>query len=57
MEKFTNFVSTVKDAEVWQQEAGTSDKLVKCFAVIGLFATAKTLWSPFKKYMMGGLLE
>jgi len=45
----------VKDADVWQQEAsnGTSDKLVKCFAVIGLFATAKTLWTPLKKYMMG----
>jgi hypothetical protein len=48
MDKFTNFLSTVKDADVWQQEAatGTSDKLVKCFAVIGLLATAKTVWSP-----------
>ena len=56
MDKFTNFVSTVKDADVWQQEAasGTSDKLVKCFAVIGLLATAKTVWSPLKRYLTGG---
>ena len=55
MDKFTNFVSTVKDADVWQQEAatGTSDKLVKCFAVIGLLATAKTVWSPLKRYLTG----
>jgi hypothetical protein len=45
----------VKDADVWQQEAasGTSDKLVKCFAVIGLLATAKTIWSPLKRYVTG----
>jgi hypothetical protein len=55
MDKFTNFISTVKDADVWQQEAatGTSDKLVKCFAVIGLLATAKTVWSPLKRYLTG----
>ena len=55
MDKFTNFLSTVKDADVWQQEAatGTSDKLVKCFAVIGLLATAKTVWSPLKRYLTG----
>jgi hypothetical protein len=55
MDKFSNFVSTVKDADVWQQEAasGTSDKLVKCFAVIGLLATAKTIWSPLKRYVTG----
>ena len=55
MDKFTNFVSTVKDADVWQQEAasGTSDKLVKCFAVIGLLATAKTIWNPLKRYVTG----
>lgn len=55
MDKFTNFVSTVKDADVWHQEAatGTSDKLVKCFAVIGLLATAKTVWSPLKRYLTG----
>jgi hypothetical protein len=55
MDKFTNFVSTVKDADVWQQEAsnGTSDKIIKCFAVIGLFATAKSLWPPLKKYLKG----
>ena len=45
----------MKDADVWQQEAasGTSDKLVKCFAVIGLLATAKTIWSPLKRYVTG----
>jgi hypothetical protein len=43
----------VKDADVWQQEAasGTSDKLVKYFTVIGLLATAKTIWSPLKRYV------
>jgi hypothetical protein len=41
MDKLTNFVSTVKDSDVWTQEAGATDKLVKCFAVIGVIATAK----------------
>ncbi len=55
MDKLTNFVTTVKDADVWKQEAesGTSDKVVKCFAVIGLLATAKTLWTPLKRYISG----
>jgi hypothetical protein len=46
MDKFANFLSTVRSSEVVQQEvtSGAGDKIVKCLAVIGLIATAKTVW-------------
>ena len=55
MEKLGTFFSTVKNSDVLQQEAssGAGDKIVKCLAVIGLFATAKTLWKPIKNYVIG----
>ena len=55
MDKLTNFLSTVRDSEVVKQEvtSGAGDKIVKCLAVIGLFATAKTVWQPLRNYVLG----
>ena len=55
MDKFANFLSTVRSSEVVQQEvtSGAGDKIVKCLAVIGLIATAKTVWQPLRKYVLG----
>ena len=38
-----------------QQEVtnGAGDKIVKCLAVIGVIATAKTMWNPLKNYVLG----
>lgn len=50
MDKLGNFVSTVKDSDVWQTESGAGDKVVKCLAVIGAISTVKALWPTVKGY-------
>lgn len=39
-----------------QQEvtSGAGDKIVKCLAVIGFIATAKSMWTPLRNYVFGG---
>jgi hypothetical protein len=50
MDKLSTFVSTVKESDVW--ETSGSDKVVKCLAVIGAVATVKSLWNPFRHYVV-----
>ena len=43
------------NSEVVQQEvtSGAGDKIIKCLAVIGAIATAKTAWQPLKNWLGG----
>jgi hypothetical protein len=59
MDKLTNFLSTVRSSEVLQEEvnSGAGDKIIKCLAVIGAIATAKTVWTPLRNWIGGKTTE